>query len=173
MTSLRLERAAAVRWRQLLITPFPPQNVKVNVYSLMWWRKCGPIGPPPWENGGISGHRCRTRLPKMSLEPPWKDTATDGLLKTAMKIRIYKHPTHPDQRPLRPQTLFRHTHTFSCQIHQYNRAAPVRYCVDLLHSKIITGAVKAQVKKCCDFKKSLRHPEEYLIFDNYPHERED
>ncbi len=31
------------------------------VYSLMWRRKCGPKGPPPWENGGISGRRCRMR----------------------------------------------------------------------------------------------------------------
>jgi hypothetical protein len=28
------------------------------------------------------------------------DTAADGLIETAMKIRIYKDPTHPDQRPL-------------------------------------------------------------------------
>ncbi len=72
MTSLRLERSAAVRWRHLLITF--PQNVKVSVYSLMWWRKCGPIGPPPWENGGSSGRRCRTMV---SLEPPWKDASID------------------------------------------------------------------------------------------------
>jgi hypothetical protein len=34
MTSLRLERAAAVSRRQLLITPFPP-NIEVSVYRLM------------------------------------------------------------------------------------------------------------------------------------------
>jgi hypothetical protein len=138
MTSLRLERAAAVRWRQLLITPLPP-NVKVSVYSLMWWRKYEQIGPPPWQNRGSSGRQCRTRSPMVSLEPPWKDASVDtpntlirgpwghqnyflqnqrylrppmsdlaanGLIETAMKIRIYRHPTHPDQRPLRPPTPF-------------------------------------------------------------------
>jgi hypothetical protein len=37
MTSLRLERAAVVRIRQLLISPLPPQ-VEVSVYSVRKWR---------------------------------------------------------------------------------------------------------------------------------------
>jgi hypothetical protein len=43
----------------------------------MWWRKCGPIGPPPWENGGSSGRGFRTRSLMVSLEPPWKDASID------------------------------------------------------------------------------------------------
>ncbi len=34
------------------------------------------------------------------------DRATDGLIETAMKIRIYRHHTHPDQRPLRRAALY-------------------------------------------------------------------
>jgi hypothetical protein len=33
------------------------------------------------------------------------DTATDGIIGTAMKSCIHKHPTHLDQRPLRPPKL--------------------------------------------------------------------
>ncbi len=39
------------------------------------------------------------------------DMAADGLMKIAMKMRIYRDPTHPDQRPLRPPTPFRHIAT--------------------------------------------------------------
>ena len=57
------------------------------------------------------------------------DTAADGLIETAMKIRIYRHPTHPDQRPLRPPTPFRP-----------NKAAAVRDCSDLKQRHILTAA---------------------------------
>ena len=68
------------------------------------------------------------------------DTAADGLIETAMKIRIYRDPTHPDQRPLRPPTAFRHTYNFSRQINRSKRAAAVRYCGELYHSNIVTAA---------------------------------
>jgi hypothetical protein len=45
----------------------------------MWWHKCGPIWPPPWKGGDISGCRCRTWPPMVSLEPAWKDASIDTL----------------------------------------------------------------------------------------------
>ena len=36
------------------------------------------------------------------LRPPKSATAADGVIGTAMKSCIQKHPTHLDQRPLRP-----------------------------------------------------------------------
>jgi hypothetical protein len=163
MTSLRLERAAAVRWRPLLITPLPPkckgQCVQSNVMTQVRANRAAAV-----RKQRSSGRRCRTRSPMVSLEPPWKDasidtpntlirgpwgrqnyfllnqrylrppmsdTAADGLIETAMKIRIYRDPTHPDQRPLRPPTPFRHTYNFSRQINRSKRAAAVRYCGDL------------------------------------------
>jgi hypothetical protein len=43
------------------------------------------------------------------------DMAADGLIETAMKICIYRHPTYPDQRLMRPpgaDTISTHTHFF-------------------------------------------------------------
>ena len=39
------------------------------------------------------------------LRPPKSATAADGVIGTAMKSCIKKHPTHLDQRPLRPPKL--------------------------------------------------------------------
>ncbi len=39
------------------------------------------------------------------LRPPKSATAADGVIGTAMKSCIHKHPTHLDQRPLRPPKL--------------------------------------------------------------------
>jgi hypothetical protein len=39
------------------------------------------------------------------LRPPKSATAADGVIGTAMKSCIQKHPTHLDQRPLRPPKL--------------------------------------------------------------------
>ncbi len=56
------------------------------------------------------------------------DTAVDGFIETAMKIRIYRHPTHPDQRPQHnfdaPSLLSRH-------FDRPKKAAAVRDCSDL------------------------------------------
>ncbi len=117
MTSLRLERAAAVRRRQVLISPLPPTTRG----QCVGWRICWPIWPLPWKGGDISGRRCLTWPPMVSLEPAWKDasidtsnslirgpwgrqnyfwlnrrnlrppksdTAADGLIETAMKIQV-------------------------------------------------------------------------------------
>jgi hypothetical protein len=39
------------------------------------------------------------------LQPLMSDTATDGFIGTAIKSCIHKHPTHLDQRLLRPPEL--------------------------------------------------------------------
>ncbi len=39
------------------------------------------------------------------LRPPKSATTADGFSETAMKSYIHKHPTHLDQRPLRPPKL--------------------------------------------------------------------
>ncbi len=39
------------------------------------------------------------------LWPSTSDTAADGVIGTAMKSCIHKHPTHLDQRLLRPPKL--------------------------------------------------------------------
>ncbi len=139
----------------------------------MWWRKCGQKGPPTWQNGGSSGHRCRTRSPMVSLEPPWKDasvdtpntlikgpwghqnyflqnqrylrppmsnTAADGLIETAMQICIYRHPTHPDQRSLRPPTPFWCPLSTFGPFDRPNKAAAVRDWSDLKQRHILTAA---------------------------------
>ncbi len=129
----------------------------------MWWRKCGLIWPPPWKGGDISGRRCRTWPPMVTLEPAWKDasidtsnslirglwgpqnyfwlnwryiwppksdTAADGLIETAMTIRIFRDPIHLDRRTLRLSTPFWHKPPLSRQIDRSKRAAAVRYCGD-------------------------------------------
>ncbi len=42
---------------------------------------------------------------RRNLRPPKSATAADGVIGTAMKSCIQKHPTHLDQRPLRPPKL--------------------------------------------------------------------
>jgi hypothetical protein len=39
------------------------------------------------------------------LWPSMSDTAADGVIGTAMKSCIHRHPTHLDQKPLRPPKL--------------------------------------------------------------------
>ncbi len=39
------------------------------------------------------------------LRPPGSDRAADDVIGTTMKRRIHRHPTQPDQRPLRPPKL--------------------------------------------------------------------
>jgi hypothetical protein len=39
------------------------------------------------------------------LRPPKSATAADDIIRTAMKSCIHTHPTHLDQRPLRPPKL--------------------------------------------------------------------
>ncbi len=128
----------------------------------MWWRKWGPIWPPPWKGGDISGRRCRTWPPMVSLEPAWKDasidtanslirgpwghqnyfwlnrlylrppksdTAADGLIETAMTIRIHRDPIHLDQRPA-VRHYFDTNPPLSPQIDRSKRASAVRYCGD-------------------------------------------
>jgi hypothetical protein len=42
---------------------------------------------------------------RRNLRPSMSDMAADGFIGTAMKSCILKHPTHLDQRPLRPPKL--------------------------------------------------------------------
>ncbi len=74
--SLRLERAAAVRWRPLLITPLPPkckgQCVQSNVMTQVRANRAAAV-----RKQRSSGRRCRTRSLIVSLEPQWKDASID------------------------------------------------------------------------------------------------
>jgi hypothetical protein len=42
---------------------------------------------------------------RRNLRPSMSDMSADGVIGTAMKSCIHKHPTHLDQRPLRPPKL--------------------------------------------------------------------
>jgi hypothetical protein len=92
MTSLRLERAAAVRGRQLLITPLPPrcqgQCVQSNVMTQ------------------VQANRAPAARKRRYIRPLMSDEVADGVIRIAMKRCIHRHPKHPDQRPLRPPKLF-------------------------------------------------------------------
>ncbi len=115
--SLRLERAAAVRWRPLLITPLPPrckgQCVQSNVMTQVRANRAAAVRKRRWLRPPMSDEvadgvvrtamkRCIHRhLDQMSLRPPLNqrylrppmlDTAADGLIETAMKICIYRDP---------------------------------------------------------------------------------
>ena len=68
------------------------------------------------------------------------DTAADGLIETAMKIRIYRHPTNPDQRPLGPQHHFDPPSLLLRHFDRPNKAAAVRDCSDLKQRHILTAA---------------------------------
>ncbi len=105
MTSLRLERAAAVRWRQLLITPLPPrckgQCVQSNVMTQVRANRAAAVTK-----------RRELRPPMVSLELPWKDASVDTLIRVpeATKTTFYKIsdisgrrcPTRPPMVSLKP-----------------------------------------------------------------------
>ncbi len=61
-----------------------------------------------WQEQGRHGGG---ELPKLKginrryLRPSKSDTAAGGVIGTAMKSCIHRHPTHPDQRSLRPPKL--------------------------------------------------------------------
>jgi hypothetical protein len=55
----------------------------------------------PWRWGAAKERRKLKGINRRSLRPPKSATAADGVIGTAMKSCIQKHPTHLDQRPLR------------------------------------------------------------------------
>ncbi len=91
MTSLRLERAAAVRWRQLLITPLPPKCKGQWVQSNVMMQ--------------VQAYMAAVVRKRRYIRPPMSDEVADGVIRIAMKRCIHRHPKHPDQRPLRPPKL--------------------------------------------------------------------
>ncbi len=91
MMSLRLERVAAVRWRQLLITPLPSECKGQCVQSNVMMQ--------------VLANRAAALRKLWYLRLPTSDEVTDGVVRTAMKRWIHRHPKHPDQRPLRPPKL--------------------------------------------------------------------
>ncbi len=68
------------------------------------------------------------------------DMAADSIIGTGLKRCVHRILKLPDQRPLRPPTSFLHDPPLSRQIDWSNRAAAIRYCGDLYHSNIVTGA---------------------------------
>jgi hypothetical protein len=59
----------------------------------------------PWRWGAAKDRRKLKGINRRYLWPPKSATAADGVIGTAMKSCIQKHPTHLDQRPLRPSKL--------------------------------------------------------------------
>jgi hypothetical protein len=59
----------------------------------------------PWRWGAAKDRRKLKGINRRYLRPPKSATAADGVIGTAMKSCIQKHPTHLDQRPLRPPKL--------------------------------------------------------------------
>jgi hypothetical protein len=57
----------------------------------------------PWRWGAAKERRKLKGINWRYLRPPKSATATDGVIGTAMKSCIQKHPAHLDQRPLRRQ----------------------------------------------------------------------
>ncbi len=57
----------------------------------------------PWRWGAAKNRRKLKGINRRYLRPPKSATAADG--GTAMKSCIWKHPTHLDQKPLRPPKL--------------------------------------------------------------------
>ncbi len=53
----------------------------------------------PWRWGAAKDRRKLKGIKKQYLRPPKSATAADGVIGTAMKSCIQKHPTHLDQRP--------------------------------------------------------------------------
>jgi hypothetical protein len=59
----------------------------------------------PWRQGAAKDRRKLKGINRRYLRPPKSATAADGVIGTAMKSCIQKHPTHLDQWPLRPPKL--------------------------------------------------------------------
>jgi hypothetical protein len=59
----------------------------------------------PWRWGAAKDRRKLTGINQRYLRPPKSATAADDVIGTAMKSCIHTHPTHLDQRPLRPPKL--------------------------------------------------------------------
>ncbi len=59
----------------------------------------------PLRWGAAKERRKLKGINRPNLRPPKSATAADGVIGTAMKSCIQKHPTHLDQRPLRPTKL--------------------------------------------------------------------
>ena len=56
----------------------------------------------PWRWGAAKDRRKLKGINRRYLRPPKLATAADDVIGTAMKSCIHTHPTHLDQRPLRP-----------------------------------------------------------------------
>ncbi len=56
----------------------------------------------PWRWGAAKERTKLKGINRRYLRPPQSATAADGVIGTAMKSCIQRHPTHLDQRPLRP-----------------------------------------------------------------------
>jgi hypothetical protein len=59
----------------------------------------------PWRWRAVKDRRKLKGINQRYLWPPKSATAADDVVGTAMKSCIHTHPTHLDQRPLRPQKL--------------------------------------------------------------------
>jgi hypothetical protein len=59
----------------------------------------------PWRWGAAKERRKLKEINRRYLWPPKSVTAAEGVIGTAMKSCIQKHPTHLDQRPWRPPKL--------------------------------------------------------------------
>jgi hypothetical protein len=59
----------------------------------------------PWRWGAAKDRRKLKGINRRYLRPPKSATAADDVIGTAMKSCIHTHPTHLDQRPLRPLKL--------------------------------------------------------------------
>jgi hypothetical protein len=57
----------------------------------------------PWRRGAAKDKRKLKGINWQYLRPPKSATTADGVIGTTMKSCIQKHPTHLDQRPLRPK----------------------------------------------------------------------
>jgi hypothetical protein len=57
----------------------------------------------PWRWGAAKDRRKLKGINRRYLRLPKSATAADGVIGTAMKSCIQKHPTHLDQRPMRPK----------------------------------------------------------------------
>ncbi len=59
----------------------------------------------PWRWGAVKDRRKLKGINRRYLRQPKSTTAADDVIGTAMKSCIHTHPTHLDQRPLRPPKL--------------------------------------------------------------------
>ncbi len=59
----------------------------------------------PWRWGAAKDRRKLKGINRRYLRPPKSAMAADDVIGTAMKSCIHTHPTHLDQRPLRPPKL--------------------------------------------------------------------